>query len=115
MTQIQARSSIRKLLVGIPQLGEILRGSLLERRTFHPPKVSCASCASGTGHHQWVLNVNYPGGKTRQISLHPDQVSQVRQRLANLDRLRQILEKVCEVNQHLLTFEREQRRRADRG
>jgi hypothetical protein len=115
LSQAQARRSIRKLLAGLPPLGEVLRGSLLERHTFHPSQVRCASCASGQGHHQWVLNVNYPGGKTRQISLHRDQIPQVRQFIANLDRLRQVLEQVCQINQQLLPIERERKRSAERG
>src|SRR6266566_24650 len=102
-----------KLLAGLPPLHAILRGSLLERHTFHPTSVSCATCASGKGHLQWVLNVNYPGAKNRQISLHPAQVSQVRQQLENLDRVRWILEQVCEVNQQLLREDRAQRRSQD--
>lgn len=103
----------RKLLAGLPPLDAILRGSLLERHTFHPSSVPCATCAGGIGHLQWVLNVNYPGAKNRQISLHPAQVSQVRRQLENLDRVRQILEQVCEVNQQLLREDRTQRRRQD--
>jgi hypothetical protein len=103
----------RKLLAGLPPLDAVLRGSLLERHTFHPAAVSCATCASGTGHLQWILNVNYPGAKNRQISLHPAQVPQVRQQLENLDRVRQTLEQVCEINQQLLREDRARRRRQD--
>jgi hypothetical protein len=109
------RSSMKscRLLAALPPLDAILRGSLLERHTFHPSAVSCSTCASGEGHLQWVLNVNYPGAKNRQISLHPAQVSQVRQQLENLDRVRRILEQVCEVNQQLLREDRAQRRSQD--
>ena len=103
----------RKLLAGLPPLDAILRGSLLERHTFHPTAVSCATCASGKGHLQWVLNVNYPGAKNRQISIHPAQVPQVRQQLENLDRVRQTLEQICEINQQRLRKDRAQRRRQD--
>lgn len=103
----------RKLLAGLPPLDAILRGSLLERHTFHPSTVSCSTCASGTGHLQWVLNVNYPGAKNRQITLHPAQVPQVRRQLENLDRVRRTLEQVCEVNQQLLREERAQWRSQD--
>ena len=102
-----------KLLAGLPPLDAILRGSLLERHTFHPTAVSCATCARGKGHLQWVLNVNYPGAKNRQISIHPAQVPQVRQQLENLDRVRQTLEQVCEINQQRLRKDRAQRRRQD--
>jgi len=103
----------RKLLASLPPLHAILRGSLLQRHTFHPSSVSCATCASGKGHLQWVLNVNYPGARNRQISLHPAQVPEVRQQLENLDRVRKTLEKVCEVNQQRLRQDRAQRRRQE--
>ena len=110
MTRKRAQQSIGKLLAALPPLHDTLRGSLLRRRTFHPPAVSCATCSSGKGHSQWVLNINYPGGKTRQLSVHPQQVAQVRQQLRHLDRLRQTLERVCEINQQWLRVERKQLR-----
>jgi Family of unknown function (DUF6788) len=102
----------RKLVAQLPPLDDLLRGSVLERHTFHPPGISCATCASGKGHHQWVLNVNYPGAKTRQITFHPHQVDQVRRQIANLDRVRQILEQVCEANQQELRQQRDRLRSA---
>jgi hypothetical protein len=96
----------RRLVAQLPPLDDLLRGSVLERHTFHPSAVPCATCASGKGHHQWVLNVNYPGAKTRQVTLHPDQVAQVRRQIANLNRARQILEQICEMNQQELRRQR---------
>jgi hypothetical protein len=111
--QTSTSTKPRRLLAALPPLDAILRGSLLERRTFHPSTVSCATCADGAGHLQWVLSVNYPGGKNRQITVHPSQVPQVRQQLHNLDRVRRILEQICEVNQQLLREDRAQRRSQD--
>jgi hypothetical protein len=105
-----AKPPFQKLLAKLPPLDDLLRGSLLERHTFHPSGVSCSTCASGQGHLQWVLNVNYPGGKTRQIAVHPDQVPKVRRQIANLNRVRSILEHICEFNQQGLRDERERRR-----
>jgi hypothetical protein len=110
MTQKPPSQSTRRLLAQLPALDDLLRGSLLERHTFHPSGVVCSTCTTGKGHRQWVLNVNYPGGKTRQITLHPDQIAQVRRQISNLDRVRQILEQICEINQHRLREERERRR-----
>ncbi len=92
-----------RLLARLPSLSEILRGSLLHRTTFHSR--GCATCASGRGHPQWVLNVNYPGGKNRQISLHRDQLPQVRLRLKNFRQVKKILEAICEFNQLSLRAE----------
>ena len=69
------RPNLDRLLARVPDLGDILRGSLLHRKTFHSQ--GCAKCARGAGHPQWVLNVNYPGGQNRQISLRRDQLPQV--------------------------------------
>ena len=91
------RSRLDRLLARLPSLTEILRGSLLHRTTFHSQ--GCAKCASGRGHPQWVLNVNYPGGKNRQISLRRDQLPQVRLWLKNFRQGKKILEGICELNQ----------------
>ena len=106
----EAGPNLRKLAAALPPLHDVLRGSLLERRSLHPSGVNCSTCASGAGHSHWVLNVNYPGGKNRQVTLHPDQVAKVRRQLANLDRVRQTLERICEHNQMLLVEERKRLR-----
>lgn len=110
MTRKQASRSIAKLLGALPPLQDLLRGSLLDRHTFHPATISCSTCGSGKGHRQWVLNVNYPGGKNRQISLHPQQLTEVRRQIGNLSRLRDTLEQICEINQQILRTERDQLR-----
>jgi Family of unknown function (DUF6788) len=115
MTRKQAASSSRKLLSQLPPLQDLLRGSLLERHTFHPSSISCATCASGQGHLQFVLNVNYPGARTRQITVHPDHVPQVRRQLANLQRVREILESACEINQQLVLLDRAEARKKERA
>lgn len=106
----KARRTPHKLLAALPPFDDLLRGSLLERHTFHPSSVACSTCASGAGHRQWVLNVNYAGGKNRQMMLHPDQVPRVRRQLDNLDRVRHILEQICESNQQSLHQERQRLR-----
>src|SRR5437667_10155300 len=99
----QGHTHLDRLLAKLPSLGDILRGSLLHRTTFHSK--GCAKCANGRGHPQWVLNVNYPGGKNRQISLRRDQLPQVRLWLKNYRQLKKILEAVCEFNQLSLRAE----------
>jgi hypothetical protein len=96
-----------RLLARLPSLAEILRGSLLHRTTFHSK--GCAKCASGRGHPQWVLNVNYPGGKNRQISLRRDQLPQVRRWLKNYRQSKKVLEAICELNQLSLRAESQPR------
>src|SRR5215510_6075341 len=91
----------QKLLERLPVTGEILRGSLLERTVFRH-KANCEKCASGEGHPLFVLTVTYAGGRTRQFSLRPEQVAQVRGWLDNYKRLKEALEAICELNHDLL-------------
>lgn len=84
--------------IGAPS--EILRGSLLERTIRH--KTGCRKCAEGGGHPAWILSINYPGGRNRQISLRADQKVLAERWLANYRKLREKLESICELNHILL-------------
>ena len=100
---VHKTTKLGRLLARLPSLAEILRGSLIHRTTFHSQ--GCAKCASGRGHPQWVLNVNYPGGKNRQISLRRDQLPQVRRWLKNYRQAKKTLEAICQLNQRSLRAE----------
>jgi hypothetical protein len=91
----------QKLLDRLPVSGEMLRGSLLER-TIRNHASGCAKCASGEGHKLSVLTVTYPGGRTRQVSLRPERVAEVRRWLQNYQELKQAIEAICELNHDLL-------------
>jgi hypothetical protein len=80
------------------------RGSLLHRHIRH--RTGCAVCASGPGHLVWVLTVSYPGGRTRQFSLSAEQVPMVQQWLRNYRKLKDTLERICELNHVLLRPEK---------
>ena len=101
MTPENAIRARQKLLDRLPAESEILRGTLVERTVFRHT-ANCEKCASGQGHPLAVLTVSYPGGRTRQRSLRPEQVPQVRQWLANYQSVRHALEEICEINHHLL-------------
>ena len=90
----------------LPATAELLRGTLLER-AIRSHRQGCAKCASGEGHPLWVLTVSYPGARTRQISLRPEQVPEVRRWLRNYQALREGIEAVCELNQQLLRANRD--------
>jgi hypothetical protein len=96
----------QRLLDDLPVTGEVLRGSLLQR-TIHNHKHGCAKCASGEGHQLSVLTVSYPGGRTRQISLHRDQVAKVRRWVRNYQNLKEAIEAICELNHELLRAEKD--------
>lgn len=89
-----------KLVETLPSAAEILRGSLLHRLIRH--RTGCAVCAAGKGHPVWVLTVAYPGGRTRQFSLRPEQKPMVQQWLRNYQKLKASLERICELNHELL-------------
>jgi len=93
-----------KLAASLPSTTEILRGSLLHRHIRH--RSGCTVCADGGGHPVWVLTVTYPGGRTKQISLSSQQKPMVQRWLRNYRKLKDTLERICELNQQLLREER---------
>jgi hypothetical protein len=96
----QVRKAQEQLLLELPDPTEILRGSLLDRRIFH--RRGCLKCHRGEGHRVWVLTVGYPGGRTRQFTIHAEQKEQVQRWLRNYRKLRAKLEAICELNHELL-------------
>jgi uncharacterized protein DUF6788 len=105
MTREQTTRKREKLAAQLSFATEVLRGSLLQRTVRHSS--GCLKCARGEGHPLWVLTVGYPGGKTRQVSLRPDQVPQVRRALARYRNFKRTLEAISELNQFLLRLDRE--------
>ena len=101
-----------KLASNLSDMEQVLRGSLLERTVHHSS--GCPKCARGEGHPLWVLNVNYPGAKTRQLSLRAEQVPQVRKALERYREVKETLEAISELNQQLLRMDRDESRREDR-
>src|SRR5271156_5768435 len=112
MTRNRAIRTRDRLAAGLSNLGEVLRGSLFERTIHHSS--GCPKCARGEGHPLWVLTVGYPGGKTRQVSLRPQQVPQVRQALRQYHQFKQTLEAISELNQFLLRLDREESKDQER-
>ena len=79
-----------------------------ERYSTLPHSSGCLQCARGEGPPLWVLTGGYPGGKTRPVSLRPDQVPQVRKALANYRSFQRSLEAISEWNPFLLRLDREE-------
>ena len=105
MTREQAIRKRERLAAQLSPAIGVLRGSLLQRTIHHSS--GCQKCARGEGHPLWVLTVGYPGGKTRQVSLRPEQVPQVRKAVARYHDCKQTLEAISELNQFLLRLDRE--------
>src|SRR5262245_495648 len=100
MKQPKVAQLRERALRQLPDLREVVRGSLLERVIRH--RDGCPKCAAGDGHPVWVLSIGYPGGRTRQLSLRLEQVPQVRAWLANYQQLKATVEAVCELNQQIV-------------
>src|ERR1700747_1012194 len=112
MTREQAVRKRDKLAAQLGPVSGVLRGSLLPRDVHHSS--GCLKCARGEGHPLWVLTVGYPGGKTRQVSLRPEQVPQVRKALADYRVFKRSLEAISELNQFLLRLDRAQSKEQER-
>ncbi|MFN0172325.1 MAG: DUF6788 family protein [Bryobacteraceae bacterium] len=112
MTREQAIRKRDILAARLSSPSDVLRGSLLQRTVHHSS--GCLKCARGEGHPLWVLNVGYPGGKTRQISLRPNQVPQVRNSIDQYRDFKQTLEAISELNQFLLRLDREASKQQER-
>jgi response regulator of citrate/malate metabolism len=59
--------------------------------------------------------VGYPGGKTRQLSLRPEQIPQVRQALQRFRQIKETLAAISELNQSLLRLDRDQSKAQERS
>src|ERR1700689_1838378 len=92
-----------QLVRRLPDLTDILRGSLLQRIIRH--RQGCLKCERGEGHPVSVLAVTYPGSGLRQLRLRSEQVPQVQRQLENYQRLKTSLEQICELNQQALRAE----------
>lgn len=112
MTREQAIRKREKLASRLSSAAGVLRGSLL-RRTLHHSS-GCLKCARGEGHPLWVLTVGYPGGKTRQVSLRPNQVPRVRKALEGYRNFKRSLEAISELNQFLLRLDRNESKEQER-
>src|SRR5882724_5750271 len=112
MTRTQAIRRREKLAAKLSPAIGILRGSLLQRTVRHSS--GCLKCARGEGHPLWVLTAGYPGGKTRQVSLRPDQIPQVRKALENYRHFKRSLEAVSELNQFLFRLDCEESKKQER-
>lgn len=106
MTREQAIRKREKLAGQLSSPSGVLRGSLLQRTTHH--SAGCQKCARGEGHPLWVLTVGYPGGKTRQVSLRPEQVPVVQKAIEEYRNFKQTVEAISELNQFLLRLDREE-------
>jgi len=99
------RERRRKMLRNVPDLQQILRGSLVERY-LTCGKPGC-KCARGERHGPvWYLTVSLKAGKTVGMQVPQDKLQQVRQLLENHRKVKESLEAISEINWELLRRER---------
>src|SRR5215472_12251577 len=100
------REGLTKLL---PPLGEVLRGSLMERY------LTCGSpdckCARGERHGPvWYLSVTLDQKHRASSTVPAEQVEQVRRWIENYHRVKEDLEKISNINRELLRRQKNQRK-----
>jgi len=91
------RTKIPKTL---PPLGEVLRGSFLQRE-IRCGKPTCR-CAKGPGHPIAYVTVTFPGGRTQQVTVPPELARTVRLWIDNYRRWWQAIEEISAINRRLL-------------
>jgi uncharacterized protein DUF6788 len=104
MKQKDILDSRDRLAQQLPDPAQIARGTLLRRIIRHAR--GCPKCRAGGGHPVWVLTVTYPGRRTRQFSIRPEQRVQVQKWVRNYQRLKKELEAISELNHELLRSSR---------
>ena len=105
------REGLTKLL---PPLGEVLRGSLMERY------LTCGNpdckCARGERHGPiWYLSVTLDQKRRSGRTVPAEQVEQVRHWIDNYHQVKERLEKISDINRELLARQKKQARRKTRA
>jgi hypothetical protein len=94
----------RRALRALPSLGEVVRGSVVERR-LRCGKAGCR-CARGALHAATYLSVTFAGGRTEQISLPADLVPLARRWVANYQSWWKAVERISAINRKILRLRR---------
>jgi hypothetical protein len=91
----------------LPPLGEILRGSLMER-FLTCGKADC-KCARGERHGPvWYLSVTLDQSHRSGSTVPAEQLEQVRRWIDNYHRVKEHLEKISNINRELLRRQKSQ-------
>ena len=105
----QRREGLTRL---VPPLGEVLRGSLMERY------LTCGNpdckCARGERHGPiWYLSVTLDQSHRSGCTVPSDQVAQVRRWVENYHRVKENLEKISDINRELMRRQRQQNQKKE--
>lgn len=110
LSDLALRSRRDGLSKVLPPLGEVLRGSLMERY------LTCGNpdckCARGERHGPvWYLSVTLDQTHRSGCTIPTGQVEQVRQWIANYHRVKENLEKISDINRELMRRQKEKARK----
>lgn len=95
------REGLLKLLPPLPEVREILRGSLSER-FLTCGKPDCR-CARGERHGPvWYLSVSVDQSQRTGTTVPSQQLEQVRRGIASYHRVKEQLEQISDINRELL-------------
>jgi hypothetical protein len=114
LSELALRNRRDGLTQVLPPLGEVLRGSLMERY------LTCGNpdckCARGERHGPvWYLSVTLDQTHRSGCTILADQVEQVRQWIANYHRVKENLEKISDINRELMRRQKDQARKRKRA
>jgi hypothetical protein len=90
----------KRILRDLPDLTEILRGSV-RKRFVRCGKAGC-HCEHGQGHPVVYLSTSQADGQTRQITIAADAYALAKRYVENYERTRRVLDQLCSVNRDLL-------------
>jgi hypothetical protein len=101
LSDLALRNRREGLTKVLPPLGEVLRGSLMERY------LTCGNpdckCARGERHGPvWYLSVTLDQSHRAGCTVPGDQVEQVRRWIENYHRVKENLEKISDINRELM-------------
>lgn len=104
------RKRLRRVVAEVPDLTEVLRGSVRERY------VRCGTegchCHTGEGHGPvYYLSVSLAGGASKQVTLTPEGYERAQRYADNYALLRSIVEEVSSINRELFRLERQAKSR----
>jgi hypothetical protein len=107
LSTLALRNRRQGLTKVLPPLGEVLRGSLMERY------LTCGNphckCARGERHGPvWYLSVTLDQSHRIGSTVPPEQVEQVRCWIQNYHQVKERLEKISDINRELLRRQKNQ-------
>jgi hypothetical protein len=110
LSELALRNRRQGLIKLLPPLGEVLRGSLMERY------LTCGNrdckCARGERHGPvWYLSVTLDQSHRAGCTVPSDQVDQVRQWIDNYHRVKEHLEKISDINRELMHRRKDQNKK----